>query len=116
MDPTNPLHLILAIIAALALLALIIGIIVFLVKPSSRRDSFRLAVPLHLVSRKNKKNHIFLGISEYSRLLAAQILQEWKKEKNKKEYYEIKEIINRKINTVLGEVFSEDGKFYVLCT
>lgn len=36
-----------------------------------------------------------------------------KKEKNKKEYYEIKEIINRKINTVLGEVFSEDGKFYV---
>ena len=85
MDPTNPLHLILTIIAALALLALIIGIIVFLVKPSSRRDSFRLAVPLHLVSRKNKKNHVFLGISEYSRLLAAQIIQEWKKEKNKKD-------------------------------
>lgn len=84
MDPSNPLHLILAIIAALAVLALVIGLVVFLVKPSSRRDAFRLAVPLHLWARRNKKNHVFLGISEYSRLLAAQILQEWKQEKGKK--------------------------------
>lgn len=85
MDLTNPLHLILTIFAGLAALALIIWLIVFLVKPSQRRDSLSLAIPFSFIGRKNRKHHVFVGISPYSKLMAAQILREWEKEKNKKD-------------------------------
>lgn len=85
-DLTNPLTLLLSIVAALAVLALIIYLIVFLVKPSAGRDAFRMGVPLNLLARRKKKNHLFLGMSPYSKRLAAQILDEWKKEKKKKDH------------------------------
>lgn len=83
MDLTNPLHLILTIFVGLAVLALIIGLIVFLVKPSQRRDDLTLAVPLHFIGRKNRKHHVFVGISAYSKLLAAHLLRDWETEKKK---------------------------------
>ena len=83
MDLTNPLHLIITIFAGLALLALIIWLIVFLVKPSQRRDALSLAIPFSFIGRKNRKHHVFVGISPYSKLLAGHLLREWEQEKKK---------------------------------
>lgn len=85
MDLTNPLHFILTIFAGLAALALVIWLIVFLVKPSRRRDALSLAIPFHFIGRKNRKHHVFVGISPYSKLMAASLLREWEKEKKKKD-------------------------------
>lgn len=85
MDLTNPLHLMLTIFAGLAALALIIWIIVFLLKPSRQRDSLSLAIPFSFIGRKNRKHHVFVGISPYSKLMAAHLLQEWAKEKKKRD-------------------------------
>lgn len=85
MDLTNPLHLILTIFAGLAALALLIWLIVFLVKPSRSRDALSLAIPFNFIGRKNRKHHVFVGISPYSRLMAAHLLREWEKEKKKKD-------------------------------
>ena len=84
MDLSNPLHLIVAIVAALAVLALLILLIVFLVKPSVGRDKLRLAF-LRISGRRNRKNHVFLGISSYSRFMARNILAEWESEKKGKD-------------------------------
>ena len=89
MNLSAPLSLFLIIVATIAVIALLIFLIVFLVKPSAGRDSFRLAIPLNLQARKKKKHHVFLGLSEHSKLMAAQILQEWKQEKNKKNHGQI---------------------------
>lgn len=83
MDLTNPLHLILTIFAGLAALALLIWLIVFLVKPSRRRDALSLAIPFSFIGRKNRKHHVFVGISPYSKLMAAHLLREWEQEKRK---------------------------------
>lgn len=85
MDLTNPLHLILTIFAGLAVLALLIWFIVFLVKPSQRRDALSLAIPFSFIGRKNRKHHVFIGISPYSKLMAAHLLRDWEKEKKKKD-------------------------------
>lgn len=85
MDFSNPLVFLLSIAALLAIVALLILLIVFLVRPSSRRDAFRIAVPLYLRGGRNKKHHVFLGISEHSKLMAAQILQELKQQQKKKD-------------------------------
>ena len=84
MDLSNPLTLILSIAAALAILALTIWLLVFLTRPSAGRDVLRMAIPLNCLARRNRQNHVFLGFTLNSRRLASQILQEWKKEKRKK--------------------------------
>ena len=84
MDLSNPLHLIAAIVAALGVAALLVLLIVFLFKPSAGRDRLRLAF-LSLLGRRDRKNHVFLGISSSSRLMARSILAEWKAEKKKKD-------------------------------
>lgn len=86
MNISNPLHLLLIIVAALLLVALIICLLVFLVKPSKGRDSFRLAVPFKLAGGKKRKNHVFLGVSPNAQTMASCILGEWKKEKKKKDH------------------------------
>ena len=86
MNISNPLHLLLIIVAALLLVALIIRLLVFLVKPSKGRDSFRLAVPFKLAGGKKRKNHVFLGVSPNAQTMASCILGEWKKEKKKKDH------------------------------
>lgn len=83
MDLTNPLTLIVTIFSGLAALALLIWLIVFLVKPSQGRDTLSLAIPFRLIGRKNRKHHVFIGISPYSKLMAAHLLREWEKEKKK---------------------------------
>ena len=83
MNLTNPLHLIITIFVGLALLALIIWLIVFLVKPSQRRDALSLAIPFSFIGRRNRKHHVFVGISPYSKLLAGHLLREWEQEKKK---------------------------------
>lgn len=85
MDFTNPLTLYLSIVGGLLALVLLILLVRFFVKPSPARDSFRMAVPFFLKARRNKKHHVFLGVSVHSRYLAAQILKEWKQEKKKKD-------------------------------
>ena len=77
MDLSSPLDLALAIAAALLVLLILIRTVVFFVTPGATRDALRLAA-FRLSARRNKKNHVFIGSSEYSRLLAAQILKEWK--------------------------------------
>ena len=54
MNISNPLHLLLIIVAALLLVALLICFLVFLVKPSKRRDIFRMAVPFKILGRNAK--------------------------------------------------------------
>lgn len=83
MDLTNPLHLILTLFAGLAALALCIWLIVFFVKPSRSRDVLSLAIPFSFIGRKNRKHHVFVGISPYSKLLAAHLLQDWEMENKK---------------------------------
>ena len=84
MDLTNPLHLILFIFSGLAVLAFIIWLIVFLVKPSRGRDALSLAIPFSLIGRKKRKHHVFVGVSPYSKLMAAHLLREWDKGKDGK--------------------------------
>lgn len=85
MDFSDPLVLFLAILAALAVLAILTLLLVFLLKPTRSRASLRLALPLRLIAGRNRKNHIFLGLSPYSRQMAANILQEWKHQKKKRD-------------------------------
>ena len=83
MDFSNPLFWMLTIIGAILFLMVLVRIVVFFVKPSVSRDHLRLAFPLSLLARLNRKNHVFVGTSAYSKLLAAQILQEWKQQRKK---------------------------------
>lgn len=85
MDFSNPLTLFLSILAGLLILVLLFLLLRFLVRPSAGRDSFRLDIPLRFTGRRNKKHHVFLGLSRHSKMMASQILQEWKKEKKKKD-------------------------------
>lgn len=103
MDYSSPLFMILAIIAVILVMVLLIRIILFFVKPSASRDTFRLAVPLNLLARRNRKNHVFIGTGTYSKLLAARILREWKQEKKKKDQ-------GRILFVQLGNAFSPSAE------